>query len=166
MLKETSRVSGGDCIERLTHSLHQRFPAPGLRLTHKAFDLRESLPTFICVVQTHILDDARGAEDGLRRMLAARWLSRNSPSTPMETPTANRDRRGEVASSEPSAGRSKGGVVNERGGGGRGQSLRAGIDVGKEFHWAHVLDASGRELRGASYFPESSKMMNQTSPTS
>ena len=22
----------------------------------------------------------------------------------------------------------------------------AGIDVGKEFHWAHVLDASGREL--------------------
>ncbi len=21
-----------------------------------------------------------------------------------------------------------------------------GIDVGKEFHWAHVLDASGREL--------------------
>src|SRR5215217_8013062 len=67
---------------------------------------------------------------------------------------------------EPSAGRSKGGVVNERGGGGRGQSLRVGIDVGKEFHWAHVLDASGRELRGASYFPESSKMMNQTSPTS
>jgi transposase len=22
----------------------------------------------------------------------------------------------------------------------------AGVDVGKEFHWAHVLDASGREL--------------------
>ena len=22
----------------------------------------------------------------------------------------------------------------------------AGLDVGKEFHWAHVLDASGREL--------------------
>ena len=21
-----------------------------------------------------------------------------------------------------------------------------GVDVGKEFHWAHVLDASGREL--------------------
>ena len=53
-------------------------------------------PTFICVVQTHILDDAHGAEDGLR-MLAARWLSRNSPSAPMETPTADRDRREEVA---------------------------------------------------------------------
>ena len=23
----------------------------------------------------------------------------------------------------------------------------AGVDVGKEFHWAHVLDASGRQLR-------------------
>jgi hypothetical protein len=22
----------------------------------------------------------------------------------------------------------------------------AGVDVGKEFHWAHVVDASGREL--------------------
>jgi hypothetical protein len=22
----------------------------------------------------------------------------------------------------------------------------AGVDAGKEFHWAHVLDASGREL--------------------
>jgi hypothetical protein len=43
-------------------------PAPGLRLTKKAFDLREGLPTFICVVQTHILDDARGAEDGSRRL--------------------------------------------------------------------------------------------------
>jgi hypothetical protein len=53
-------------------------------------------PTFICVVRTHILDGAHGAEDGLR-MLAARWLSRNSPSAPMETPTADRDRRVEVA---------------------------------------------------------------------
>jgi Transposase len=26
------------------------------------------------------------------------------------------------------------------------ESLGVGIDVGKEFHWAHVLDASGREL--------------------
>jgi hypothetical protein len=22
----------------------------------------------------------------------------------------------------------------------------AGVDAGKEFHWAHVMDASGREL--------------------
>ena len=37
-----------------------------------------------------------GTEDGLR-MPAAQWLSRNSPSAPMEVPTANRDRREEVA---------------------------------------------------------------------
>ena len=34
----------------------------------------EKIPTFMCVVQAHILDDAdKVAEDGLR-MLAARWL--------------------------------------------------------------------------------------------
>src|SRR5215207_1865353 len=43
VLKETSRVSGGDRIERLTHGLYQRFSAPGLRLTKKAFNLREGL---------------------------------------------------------------------------------------------------------------------------
>jgi hypothetical protein len=27
-----------------------------------------------------------------------------------------------------------------------GQSLGIGVDLGKAFHWAHVLDASGREI--------------------
>ncbi len=43
MLKETSCISGGNRIERFAYSLHQRFPTPGLRLTNKAFDLREGL---------------------------------------------------------------------------------------------------------------------------
>ena len=61
-----------------------------------------------------MLDDARGAEDGLRT-LAAQWLSRNSPSAPMETPTAKLE-IGEKKSlrREPSAGHSKGRVVNDR----------------------------------------------------
>ena len=33
VLKETSCVLGSDCIESLTHGLHQRFPTPGFRLT-------------------------------------------------------------------------------------------------------------------------------------
>src|SRR5215216_8153067 len=41
VLKEAPCVSGSDCIERLSHILHQRFPAPSLRLTEKTFDLRE-----------------------------------------------------------------------------------------------------------------------------
>jgi hypothetical protein len=53
---------------------------------------------------------------------------------------------------ELSAGYSEGlGVksAGERGGGYGGETpkrLGRGLDVGKEFHWAHVLDASGREL--------------------
>ena len=43
MLNETSCVSGGDRLERLAHSLHQRFSAPGLCLAKKSFDLREGL---------------------------------------------------------------------------------------------------------------------------
>jgi dipeptide/tripeptide permease len=43
ILKETSCVSGGNRIERFAYSFHQRFPTPSLRLTKKAFDLRESL---------------------------------------------------------------------------------------------------------------------------
>src|SRR5215208_1900572 len=43
VLEETSRISGGDRIERLAHGLYQRSPAPSLRLTEKAFDLREGL---------------------------------------------------------------------------------------------------------------------------
>jgi hypothetical protein len=41
--------------------------------THEVLYLAESFPTFMCVVQAHILDDARGAGDGSRR-LAVRWL--------------------------------------------------------------------------------------------
>jgi hypothetical protein len=38
----------------------------------------------------------------------------------------------------------------------------AGVDVGKEFHWAHVLDAWGRELLS----PGRSKTTRQTSLSS
>jgi hypothetical protein len=38
----------------------------------------------------------------------------------------------------------------------------AGVDAGKEFHWAHVLDASGRELCS----PTGSKMTRPTSQSS
>jgi hypothetical protein len=82
--------------ERLAYDFVDRLAGARSGLPHDVLYFGESFPTFICVVQTHILDDAHGAEDGLR-MLAARWLSRNSPSAPMETPTADRDRREEVA---------------------------------------------------------------------
>jgi hypothetical protein len=32
----------------------------------RSISFRERIPTFMCVVQAHILDDAHGAEDGLR----------------------------------------------------------------------------------------------------
>src|SRR5215211_5589950 len=84
ILKETSCVSGGNRIERFAYSFHQRFPTPSLRLTQKAFNLRESLPTFICVVQVHILDDAQeGAEDGLRRLAYYRNGSRGIAPRPL-----------------------------------------------------------------------------------
>ena len=55
-----------------------------------------------------------GTEDGLRR-LAYRWLSRNCPSVPMETPTTNRDRREEKSlRRELSAGYSEGKVLSAR----------------------------------------------------
>jgi hypothetical protein len=38
----------------------------------------------------------------------------------------------------------------------------AGIDAGKEFHWAHVLDASGRE----SFSPARSKTTKPSSLSS
>ena len=38
----------------------------------------------------------------------------------------------------------------------------AGVDAGKEFHWAHVLDASGRELLSLGR----SKTTRPTSPSS
>jgi hypothetical protein len=38
-------------------------------------------------------------------------------------------------------------VVRARGGGALMDRAWVGVDVGKEFHWTHVLDASGgREL--------------------
>jgi hypothetical protein len=43
MLKETFCVSGSDRLERVAHSLHQRFSAPGLCLAKKTFDLLEGL---------------------------------------------------------------------------------------------------------------------------
>jgi transposase len=51
-------------------------------------------------------------------------------------------------SREPSAGRSEGRerVVRARGGGALMDRAWVGVDVGKEFHWIHVLDASGKEI--------------------
>ena len=37
-------------------------------------------------------------------------------------------------------------VVRARGGGALMDRAWVGVDVGKEFHWAHVLDNSGREI--------------------
>ena len=70
MLKEVASVVSAYRRECLTHRLYQSLSATGFNLSQEAFDLREGLPTFICVVQVRILDDAHGAEDGLR-MLAA-----------------------------------------------------------------------------------------------
>ena len=47
---------------------------------------------------------------------------------------------------EPSAGCSKGREIGERGMEVAVDKVWVGIDAGKEFHWVHVLDASGREL--------------------
>jgi hypothetical protein len=86
-----------------------------------------------------------GAEDGLRR-LAYRWLSRNCPSASVEVLTANRDRREESLCRELSAGSSEGKLLSTRNGEVLMDKAWVGVDAGKEFHWAHVLDASGREL--------------------
>src|SRR5687767_4168227 len=66
---------------------------PGLcRIVY--MDFREHLPTFMCVAQVHILDDAqKGAEDGSRTPRHRRWLWKNRPSVFLEAPTAHRDRR-------------------------------------------------------------------------
>jgi hypothetical protein len=64
----------------------------------------------------------------------------------METPIANRDQRLESLRREPSAGCSKGREIGERGMEVAVDKVWVGIDAGKGFHWAHVLDSSGREL--------------------
>ena len=42
MLNETSCVSGSDRLERLAHSLHQRFSAPGFCLAKRPLTLEKA----------------------------------------------------------------------------------------------------------------------------
>jgi hypothetical protein len=55
--------------DRQGYGFDQRSASACLSLPDDVLYLREGLPTFIRVVQAHILDDAQGAEDG-SRMLA------------------------------------------------------------------------------------------------
>jgi transposase len=65
----------------------------------------------------------------------------------LETLTAYSDRRREGSlRRDLSAGYSEGKPLGARDGGGNGHKAWAGADAGKEFHWAHVLDASGKEI--------------------
>src|SRR5215216_5765006 len=148
MLEETSCVRDLDRSERCAHRLHQSLRTTSRSFAPEPFDLREGLPTFICVVQIHILDDAQGGRGLLEKAgLLSQWLSRNCPSASVEVLTANRDRREESLCRELSAGSSKGQTAkHEKRGGALMDKAWAGLDAGKEFHWAHVLDASGREL--------------------
>src|SRR5215216_6088368 len=148
MLEETSCVRDLDRSERCAHRLHQGLRTTSRSFAQEPFDLREGLPTFICVVQVHILDDAQGGRGWLEKAgLLPQWLSRNCPSASVEVLTANRDRREESLCRELSAGSSKGQMAkHEKRGGALMDKAWAGLDAGKEFHWAHVLDASGREL--------------------
>src|SRR5919199_6325227 len=77
-----------------------------------------------------------------------RWLWKNCPSTPLWRPRPLIE-IGEDNSlgRELSAGFSEEGKLLEEGwGGDEMDKAWAGVDAGKEFHWVHVLDASGREL--------------------
>src|SRR4051812_21410660 len=98
MLEEAESNRGADRRDRRPKRLGQSLAGADSGLSQQTLDLRQRLPTFICVIWMHILDDAQGAEDGLRMPAARRWLSRNRPSAPPEAPTAYRDRRREVAS--------------------------------------------------------------------
>jgi hypothetical protein len=64
----------------------------------------------------------------------------------METPIAKLEISEKSLRREPSAGCSKGREIGERGMEVAVGKIWVGIDAGKEFHWVHVVDASGREL--------------------
>ena len=70
------------------------------------------LPTFICVVQAHILDDTQGAEDGLR-MLAAGDGSRGIAPRTRWRPRPLIEIGEKSLRREPSAGCSEGRVQGE-----------------------------------------------------
>ena len=85
MLEEAVGIPSTDRRERPTHRLYQSLPCAGSDPAQKLLDLGERLPTFIRVVQLHILDDAPSGprmareclalEDGSRR-IAPRLLRR------------------------------------------------------------------------------------------
>jgi hypothetical protein len=59
MLEEAVGIPSTDRRERPAHRLYQSLPCPGSDPAQKLLDLGERLPTFIRVVQLHILDDAQ-----------------------------------------------------------------------------------------------------------
>jgi hypothetical protein len=106
----------------------------------------------------------KGAEDGLREHLATvEMVVEELPLGPsLEVPTTKLE-IGEVQKNSLRVGRCRRGLLRaETGRLGTEVTMDkawAGIDAGKEFHWAHILDTSGKELCS----PGSSKMMKQTS---
>src|SRR5215217_6853816 len=77
---------------------------------------RERLPTFICVVQVHILDGAQRGRGWLENASPPEMAVEESPLGPLceEASTAHRDRRENSLCREPSAGYSKGLGVKRR----------------------------------------------------
>src|SRR5215211_4015496 len=68
MLEVAVGIVGTDRTERPHRGLKQRLKRPRLRLPKQLLHFGEGLPTFMCVVQAHILDDACGlgmAREGL-----------------------------------------------------------------------------------------------------
>jgi hypothetical protein len=79
--------------------------------------------------------------------LLKRWLWKNCPSVPIwrSRPLIEIGEEGSL-SRELSAGYSEGKLLKASSEEMLMDKAWAGMDAGKEFHWAHVLDASGREL--------------------
>jgi hypothetical protein len=59
VLEEPAGVFVGNRRDRYPDGLQQGFSATHLELAYQVLYLAEGLPTFICIVRAHILDDAQ-----------------------------------------------------------------------------------------------------------
>ena len=58
VIEEAASILKRDPTERPVGGIEQRLSRSGLRLPQDARNLGERLPTFMCIVQVHILNDA------------------------------------------------------------------------------------------------------------
>src|SRR3712207_4880505 len=113
MLEVTSGVLDVDRRKRFAQYVYQSILGAGSCSAQNALDLGEGLPTFICVVQAHILDDAQGGRGWLAN--ACRWRDGSRGIAPRSRwrPRPLIEIGEKSLRREPSVGRSEGRVVTE-----------------------------------------------------